>query len=345
MIGNLFPSLSLVFRMFLAFFISLLLFVFLGRKFIIWLKRKKMVDYFRMYSPSTHKVKIGTPTGGGLLILFCVVVSLILTVRDFNIYVFLILLVAFYMGGIGFMDDLIKRFRKNSRGFSGKVKLLLQSGVGLFLGFYIYKTSIIPTWVKIPFSDLGLELNSIYVLLVFLIILGSTNSVNLSDGLDGLTAGCMIGPAIIFIILTFIQESKTLSLMFNRPYISGIGEVGIFWCALFGALAGFLRYNKYPAELFMGGVGSEFLGGVLGISAIFLKAEFLLLFMGIIFIAEALSVIIQVVSYRLRGKRIFKMTPLHHHFELKGMKEKRIVSNFWIVSGVFSAIGVISIFY
>ncbi len=345
MIGNLFPSLPLIFRMGFAFFISLLLFLFLGRRFIIWLKRIQMVDYFRVYSPSTHKVKVGTPTGGGLLVLFCLMISMLLMTENFNIYVLLILITAFYMGWIGFMDDLIKRFRKNSRGFSGKVKLLLQSAIGIFLGFYIYRTSIIPTWVSVPFSDIKLELNWIYPVAFFLIILGSTNSVNLSDGLDGLTAGCMIGPAIVFIVLAYIQVDKTLSSAFNLPYISGIGEVGIFWCALLGALSGFLRYNKYPARLFMGGVGSEFLGGVLGISAVFLKAELLLMFVGIVFILEALSVIIQVVSFRLRGKRIFKMTPLHHHFELKGMKEKQIVFNFWIISGIFSLIGVMSIFW
>ena len=145
MIGNLFPSLPLIFRMGFAFFISLLLFLFLGRRFIIWLKRIQMVDYFRVYSPSTHKVKVGTPTGGGLLVLFCLMISMLLMTENFNIYVLLILITAFYMGWIGFMDDLIKRFRKNSRGFSGKVKLLLQSAIGIFLGSVSYTHLTLPT--------------------------------------------------------------------------------------------------------------------------------------------------------------------------------------------------------
>jgi phospho-N-acetylmuramoyl-pentapeptide-transferase len=327
-----------------AFFLSLVLFLLLSRRFLFWLKKKKMVDYFRIDSPSSHQKKKGTPTGGGLLFLLCIAVSFFL-LGNFTQYIFLSLLVIFYLGLAGFLDDIIKRFRKSSRGLPGKVKLLLQMGIALFLGIYIYLDSTFTTRVEIPFTNFQIELGFIYILLVLGIILGSTNAVNLSDGLDGLTAGCMISPAAIFILLAYIQEDAIFSSLFNRPYLPGAGEVGILWCALLGAIVGFLHYNRYPARLFMGGVGSEALGGILGISALLLKGEILLLLLGGVFIAEALSVIIQVTSFQLTGRRVFKMTPLHHHFELKGIKESRIVTGFWIASALFSTLAFLSLFY
>jgi len=345
MVVSQFFSLPLIFRMIGAFFLSLTLFLLLSREFLLWLKKKGMVDYFRTDSPSSHQKKKGTPTGGGLLLLFCIMVSFFLLGDNFTQYIFLSLLTTFYLGLAGFLDDIIKRFRKSSRGLPGKVKLLLQMGIALFLGLYIYLNSTLTTWVQIPFTNFQIELNFIYILLVLFIILGSANAVNLSDGLDGLTAGCIISPAIVFILLAYIQGDATFSSIFNRPYLPGAGELGVFWCAVLGAIVGFLRYNRYPAKMFMGGVGSEALGGILGISAILLKGELLLLLIGGVFIAEALSVIIQVTSFQLTGRRVFKMTPLHHHFELKGVKESKIVAGFWIVSALFSIVALTSLFY
>lgn len=338
-----FFSLPLIFRMVGAFFLSLIFFLLLGRRFLIWMKKKGMVDYFRVYSPSTHKNKRGTPTGGGLLILLCMMVSFFLLSDGFTHYVFLILLTTIYLGLVGFLDDIIKRSRRSSRALSGKVKLLLQTVIAFFLGVYLYFNSPFNRWVNVPFTHLQIELSALYIVLVILIVVGSTNAFNLSDGLDGLAAGCIIAPAAVLIFLAYVQEDASFSSLIGRPYLPGVGEIGIFWCALLGAIVGFLQYNKYPAKLFMGGVGSEALGGALGISVVLLKAELLLLIIGAIFIAEALSVILQVIIFQLKGKRIFKMTPLHHHFELKGMKEPKIVAGFWVTSVIFSIGGLLSL--
>jgi len=215
--------------------------------------------------------------------------------------------------------------------------------VAALLIYYFYGE--INTCLIIPFTHFKIDLGFSYFILITFMILSSSNAVNVTDGLDGLAAGCAIAPAAILVAISLVQSNVNLSSFFNRPYLPGSGELIFFWCAFSGALLGFLKYNRFPAKMFMGGVGSEALGGALGISAILLKAELLFLFIGGIFVIEILSVGIQVTSYRLTGKRVFKMTPLHHHFELSGLKETRIVTSFWVISALFSVIAFLSIIY
>jgi len=340
-----FYFLPLIIRMGIAFLFSLSLFLFFGKLLIRWLKKSGMVDYFRAYSPLTHESKKGTPTGGGLLLLFCVGVSFFLFGDYFSFYSYLFLFIIFYFGIIGFVDDVIKKHTKSSKGIPVKIRLLLQTAGAIFLGILLYLNPVTGSYVIVPFLNLQVNLNIFYFILVWCIILGSSNAVNLSDGLDGLAAGSMIAPGIVFIILAYIQGSHFLSSFFNRVYIPGSGELGFLWSALLGSLIGLLWYNRYPARIFMGGVGSESLGGVLGVSAVLLKADILLLIIGGVFVVEALSVIIQVISYRLTGKRVFKMAPFHHHLELNGLKEPQIVNRFWIASTLLSGVALMSIIW
>lgn len=336
----------LIYRSGIGFFLSLSLSLLLGKKVISWLKEKEMIDYFRLYSPSRHKSKRGTPSGGGVLILLCLGVTFFLLGDISNRYIYLVLFTVFCLGLVGLVDDIIKKLRKSSRGLSTKIKLALQSGVCFAVVFLIY--CIYPevsTRVEIPFTSLQIELGLIYFVLVVCIILGSSNAVNISDGLDGLAAGCMIAPAATFIAISFIQQDFHLSTFVNGIYFLEMRELAFFWCTLLGAILGFLKYNRYPAAMFMGGVGSESLGGALGISAVLLKKELLLLIIGGVFVVEALSVGLQIISFRLTGKRVFKMAPIHHHFELSGLEESQIVSRFWIASFLFSTVAFLSIIF
>jgi len=329
-----------------AFLISFLLFLILGKKFIRWLGKGGMVDYFRLYSPLSHKSKKGTPSGGGVFILFCIGISSLLLGDVFNQYLQIALLATFCFGFIGLVDDAVKRLRKSSRGLSIRSKLLFQLVASVFVVIFVYYSfAKAATQVTIPFTHFQIELGIFYLPLAVFIILGSSNAVNLTDGLDGLAAGCMIAPAAVFIIISLFQRSTDKASFLNMIYLPESRELAFFWCALLGAILGFLRYNRFPALLFMGGVGAEALGAALGVSAILLKEELLLLLIGGVFVIEALSVVLQVLSFRLMGKRIFKMTPIHHHFELNGARETRIVKSFWMASALFSAVAFLDIIY
>jgi len=338
-------SFPFLYRIIIAFFVSFLFSLVLGKKFITLLKKGEMVDHFRSYSPSTHRAKKGTPTGGGILILLSLVVVFLLFGDLSNFYGIFALFATLSFGFAGFVDDLVKKRRKNSKGLSIKEKLLLQTFLCfciLILYFLLLKPS---TWIYIPFIHFKLEMGIFYFLFAMFVILSSSNAVNLTDGLDGLAAGCMIAPAGVFTLFSLIHGSLECSSFFNLEYFPGSEELGFFWCVLAGAISGFLRYNRYPARMFMGGVGSESLGGALGMSAILLKKELLLLILGGVFVIEGLSVLLQVISYRLTGRRIFRMAPLHHHFELKGIGEVQIVRAFWLASFLFSFIAFLSFIF
>jgi len=339
-----FLSIPFFYKIGIGFFISFLFSLLLGKKTIAWLKEKGMVDYFRVYSPSTHREKKGTPSGGGVLILLSVGITFLLLGDFSNRYVLPAIVGTFCFGFLGLLDDLIKKFKRSSHGLSIKTKLVIQTIASFGIVFFIYYSyPRISTGVQVPFFHFQIELGFFYFVLAVFIILSSSNAVNISDGLDGLAAGCIIAPAISFILFSLLQGSSYISSFLNWVYLPGSRELAFFWCVLLGALLGFLKYNKYPAKMFMGGIGSESLGGALGISAILLKKEILLLIIGGVFVVEALSVILQVISYRLTGKRVFKMAPLHHHFELKGLKESQIVWGFWIASILFSVLAFLSI--
>jgi len=322
-----------------AFLLSFFLVILTGKASLKWFKNKGMVDYFRSDGPSSHYSKRGIPTGGGILILIALGLSLLIFGKFSNEKVTIAFLVTVYLGIVGFWDDWKKSLSQSSRGLRVKFKLLLQIILASLAGIYLYLNPNFNTKLYIPFLQIYLQINWLYIPLIIAVIVGTCNAVNLTDGLDGLALGCIIPAGSVYAIFSFFTGSFYLSRALRTPYISGAGELGVFWAALLGASFGLLWYNSYPARLFMGDTGSQALGGALGITSILIKQEILLLVVGGVFVLEALSVILQVASFQLTGKRILKMSPLHHHFELKGMQEPQIVIRFWIVSGVLALLG------
>lgn len=328
-----FSSLPLFYRIIIALCLSFLFFFTGGKRFVKWLKKKKMVDHFRAYSPPTHLSKKGTPSGGGIFILLGAGICWFLFANFSSKYLLIAILSTFFFGFTGLVDDLIKKKSKNSKGLSIRLKLALQ----VFFTFIILLFSFLSnlnfkSYIRFPFTGCSIESGFFYPAVFFIFIVGFANAVNLTDGLDGLAAGCMIAPSIFFAVVSLIQSNPYLASLFKMPHLPQVKELSIFWIALLGGIAGFLRYNRYPARMFMGGVGAEALGAACGISALVLKVEAFFLITGGIFVAEAVSVIIQVIFFRLTGRRIFKMTPLHHHFELMGFEEEKIVRGFWFAS-------------
>jgi phospho-N-acetylmuramoyl-pentapeptide-transferase len=284
--------------------------------------------------PQSHLVKKGTPTMGGILIIFAVVISTLLWTNLSNNYVWLILLVTVGYGLIGFIDDYRKLIGKNSKGIPGKTRLAAEIIIALFVSIIVYLNPGFNSQVTVPFFKTILpNLGWGYVLLSTFIIVGAANAVNLTDGLDGLA----IGPAIIcfatYILFAYFAGNVKVSSYLRVVHVSGAGELAVFCGTLVGAGLGFLWFNAYPAEIFMGDVGSLSLGGALGTMAIITKQEILLAIVGGIFVVETFSVIFQVGYFKLTGgKRILRMAPLHHHFELKGWAEPKVIVRFWIIS-------------
>ncbi|MCD6317696.1 phospho-N-acetylmuramoyl-pentapeptide-transferase [Candidatus Aerophobetes bacterium] len=325
-----------------AFLLSFFLVILMGKVAVKWLKNKGMVDYFRSDGPSSHYSKKGIPTGGGILVLIALGLTLLIFGKFSNEKVRIALLVTVYLGIVGFWDDWKKSVSQSSRGLRVKFKLLLQIILASLVGIYFYLN--FNTKLYIPFFRIYLNINLLYIPLIMAVIVGTCNAVNLTDGLDGLALGCIIPSGGVYAIFSFFAGSFYLSKISRIPYISGAGELGVFWAALLGASCGLLWYNSYPARLFIGDTGSQALGGALGITSILIKQEILLLLVGGVFVLEALSVILQVTSFQLRGKRILKMSPLHHHFELKGIEEPKIVIRFWIASGLLALLGIGALF-
>jgi phospho-N-acetylmuramoyl-pentapeptide-transferase len=320
-----------------AAFTALALSLLLGPPLIAYLKRKKIGQSQRTDGPKSHMAKHGTPTMGGLVIFITVVVSALLWMRFDVRYTWILLFVTLMMTAIGFWDDYLKLIRKDPNGAPSKVKFFIQIltallVVGYFAGFAPnaqYATSLLLPYVKRTVIDLG----PLYFMLAVLIIVGSSNAVNLTDGQDGLAAGCIIFCAIAYGVLAYVAGNARFAEYLQIIPVPGAGEISIFLAALVGACLGFLWYNSYPAEVFMGDTSSLFLGGVIGTVALCVKQELLLPIVGGVFVIETLSVIIQMGSYKLRkGKRVFRMAPLHHHFELGGIAEPKVTVRFWIVS-------------
>ncbi len=312
----------------------LLCFIF-GPALVRRLRQFKVRQIIRQEGPATHLTKSGTPTMGGLLIVAATVLPTLLWASLLNRYVLLAAGVMLMLGGLGFLDDYLHVVRRAPKGLLGRYKLVAQFGVGLAVGIVLYLYPIEPqfaTATTVPFLKIRLlDLGILYIPFVALVITATSNAVNLTDGLDGLAAGLAALAAAAFAGLAYVSGNVNLAGYLNIPYIPGSGELVIFCTALFGATLGFLWFNNHPADVFMGDTGSLALGGALGTVAVMLKKELLLFFIGGIFVAEALSVIIQVVSFKLRRKRVFRMAPIHHHFELKGWPESRVVVRFWIV--------------
>jgi phospho-N-acetylmuramoyl-pentapeptide-transferase len=312
-------------------------------------------QFIREEGPERHQAKAGTPTMGGVLIVISTVVPTLLWADLSNVYVLLALFAILAFATIGFLDDYNKVVRKQSLGLTGRTKLFLQivvsaiTGVVLLLltAYGVYSTQLIMPFFKKFHPDLVIHplLPNLYLwpiaylpflIFIALVIVGSSNAVNLTDGLDGLAIGCVVVAAGALTVLTYISSHARFATYLDMQYIPHVGELTIFCGALVGASMGFLWYNAHPAEIFMGDVGSLALGGSIGVIAVIIKQEVLLFFVGGVFVLEAFSVILQVASYRMTGKRIFRMAPLHHHFELAGWSESKIIVRFWILALFFA---------
>ncbi|MFQ5599856.1 MAG: phospho-N-acetylmuramoyl-pentapeptide-transferase [Candidatus Krumholzibacteriia bacterium] len=289
-------------------------------------------------TPVTHQMKVGTPSMGGLLILASIVIPTLLWGDLGNRHVQIVLLTTVWMALIGFLDDYMKIIRRMPKGLVGRYKLVGQIIVGLAVGSVLYffpQQADVATRTSVPFlKNVNPDLGILYILFVTFIITGASNAVNLADGLDGLAIGlCALG-FLAYAGLAYVSGNRIFADYLNILYLRGSGELTVFCMAAVGAALGFLWYNTHPAEMFMGDTGSLALGGALGTVAVLVKKEFLLALIGGVLVAEALSVMIQVSTYRWRRRRVFRMAPLHHHFELQGWPETKIVVRFWIIAAL-----------
>ncbi|MEJ2313855.1 MAG: phospho-N-acetylmuramoyl-pentapeptide-transferase [Nitrospirota bacterium] len=298
------------------------------------LKAANITQQIRELGPERHMVKAGTPTMGGLVIVMSIVVSVLLWGDLTNRYVQAAMVALVGFGGIGFMDDYLKIRGKNSKGLKARHKFGLQMLLALSIGLVVYLEPGDPyaSVLSVPFFKKWLiDMGVFYIPFSIIVIVGSSNAVNLTDGIDGLAIGLVAIATLANGVLVYIAGHRGLADYLQVLYLTQSGELAIFCGAMFGAALGFLWFNAYPAEIFMGDVGSLSLGGALGTLAVISKQEIVLAVVGGIFVVEAVSVMLQVVSFRFTGKRIFKMAPIHHHFELKGWPEPRIIVRFWIV--------------
>jgi phospho-N-acetylmuramoyl-pentapeptide-transferase len=327
----------ITFRSFVAFIVATAVSILWGKRFIAFMKVRQFGQIIREDGPETHKKKKGTPTFGGVFILGSALIACLVS-GNFVSFPFLIVLFVtisyFFLGGL---DDYLKVLKKNTKGVSARQKLAWQFSTALIATFVMIKFNVTDSQLYVPFlkepvADLGWW----YVPFAAFVIVGSSNALNLTDGLDGLAIGPTITSAATLGFLAYVSGHVELSNYLLIPHVPDVGELLILVSALIGAGVGFLWYNAYPAEIFMGDVGSLSLGGCLGSIAVITKNEILFVLIGGIFVIEAVSVILQVASFKTRGKRIFKMAPIHHHFELKGWPETKVIVRFWIISLVFA---------
>lgn len=318
--------------LFTAFFLCWLF----GPRFIAWLKRKQGEGQpIRTCGPETHLKKKGTPTMGGLMILVSVAISSLLWADLFNPYIWMLMFVMCGFGLAGLLDDYLKLTKRNSAGISGKKKLALQFFVSaVACAWIVYlETGPMSTTLTIPFfKDFFINLGWLYIPFALVVMVGASNAVNLTDGLDGLVSVPVIMSTLVFMVISYLVGRIDYSGYLQTHYVVGAGEMSIFCGAIIGAVLGFLWFNAHPAQVFMGDTGSLALGGVLGALAVATKHEIVLAIAGGVFVMEAVSDIIQVGSYKLRKKRVFLMAPIHHHFEKKGWSETTVVVRFWIIS-------------
>jgi phospho-N-acetylmuramoyl-pentapeptide-transferase len=345
----------LTFRTAFASITALLICLLLGPWLIARLKEFQIGQYIREEGPSSHQRKAGTPTMGGVLINVAILVPTLLWADLANVLVWVVILATLGFGLVGFLDDYYKMRNRQNRGLSGRTKFYLQVLISFLVGVALllltarggYSTRLMVPFFKNFTPDLLIHglMNNFYTyplafvfffLFVVLVIVGSSNAVNLTDGLDGLATGCSIVAAGALTILTYVTGHAVFARYLELNFLPQVEEVTVFCGSMVGACLGFLWYNAYPAEIFMGDVGSLALGGAIGTVAVIIKQEILLLFIGGVFVAEALSVILQVASFQLYGRRIFKMAPLHHHFEMKGWTESKVITRFWIAALVLA---------
>lgn len=330
----------ITFRAAMAALMALMVSFLLGPWLIRALTEKQIGQPIRDDGPASHSNKAGTPTMGGALIILALAVSTLLLADIANPYVLLALGGTVGFGAVGFLDDYLKLTRKNSKGLPACAKLLAQFGVALLVAIALYNYPKFSTQLAIPFiKTLRFNLGALYIPFAMLVIVGASNAVNLTDGLDGLAIGPVMIAAGTYGIISYITGRLDFATYLQIPYVAGVGELSVFCAGVVAAGLGFLWYNAYPAQMFMGDVGSLALGAALGIVAVMTKNEILLIIVGGVFVMEALSVIFQVISYKLRGKRVFLMAPIHHHYELKGWPEPQIIVRFWIISFICAVVG------
>ena len=327
-----------------AFLISLIL----GPIIIKFLTRSKIGENIRKEDSAKlyelHSRKQDTPTMGGILILLAILSATLLWADIFNRYIILVLFSTVWLGITGFIDDYLKHIRKKSKGLTATSKFTSQIILGLVLGIVLFLTPQNSTKIDMPFlKDVSFELGIFYIFFVIIVITGSSNAVNLTDGLDGLAIGIVIMVAVAFSVLSYVSGNIKFSTYLFIPYLKGSGELTVFCASILGAGLGFLWFNCYPASIFMGDVGSLALGGALGTTALLIKKELLLVIVGGIFVLEALSVILQVVSFRLTKKRIFRIAPLHHHFQFLGWPETKVIVRFWILAALLSLFTIVTL--
>ena len=333
----------LTFRSMSAFFLTLFLVLILQPRFIRWFRERQLGQPIRDDGPQTHLGKKGTPTMGGLVIVVAVAAATLLLADLTNLYVWITLLLMGIYAGVGFADDYLKVIRHDPKGISARTKLGWQFGgatlcVGLLMLFSTigvipeFSTELSVPFLKEPILDLGF----FYLPFAVLVIVGASNAVNLTDGLDGLVIGPVMTSALAYGIFSYASGNANIAEYLQIPFVRGSGELSILAAAVIAGGLGFLWYNSFPAQVFMGDVGALALGGVLGILSIITKQELILALAGGVFVLEALSVILQVASFKMTGRRIFQMAPLHHHYELKGLSEPKIIVRAWIISIVLA---------
>jgi phospho-N-acetylmuramoyl-pentapeptide-transferase len=315
---------------------ALLLSFLLGPWLIRRLQRMRVGQQVRPEGPQTHLAKAGTPTMGGVLLVTAIALPTLLWADITNLQIQLVLVTTLALGALGFLDDYLHVVRGHPKGLLGRYKLIVQFTVGLLVGFVVVHTGLygnLADRTAVPFiKDTFLNLGLLYVPFVALVVTGASNAVNFSDGLDGLAIGMVLPASMAFGGLAYVSGHARFSEYLNIPFLPGAGELTVFCAAFFGAGLGFLWFNSHPAQVFMGDTGSLALGGALGMVAVLIKRELLLVIVGGLFVAETLSVVVQVVSYRLWKKRVLRMAPLHHHFELGNIPESKVVIRFWIIS-------------
>ena len=333
----------ITFRTAFAALTALLISLILGPWLIERMRRIKLGQFIREEGPKSHQSKAGTPTMGGILICVAIIIPTILWADILNPYIWIVLFVTGAYGAIGFIDDYRKLAKKRNLGLTPRQKFGAQFAVALLVALAIaylpmlknnYSTSITFPFLK----EVALNLGLLYIPFVMLVLVGASNAVNLTDGLDGLAIGSALIAAVTYTVLTYAAGHARIADYLRIAWVPQTGELAVFCGAMVGASLGFLWFNAHPAEIFMGDVGSLALGGAIGCLAVMIKQELLLVLVGGLFVLEALSVILQVASFKITGRRIFKMSPLHHHFELSGWRETKVVVRFWIIAIIFAMI-------
>lgn len=329
----------ITFRSFLAFFTSFFVCWIVGPFFIRRLIERQVGQRIRDDGPQSHLTKAGTPTMGGGLILLSFLISSVMWVDLFNPLVWGVIFITFGFGLVGYADDYLKVSKKNHRGLPGRSRLVLEFAISGGVMFWLMQQQLLPAALYVPFfKNFAMPLGWLYIPFASLVIVGCANAVNLTDGLDGLAIVPVIIVAATLMIFAYVAGNFKIAEYLGIPFINGAGELTALAAAMVAAGLGFLWFNTYPAQVFMGDVGSLALGGFLGTVAVITQNELLLVILGGVFVVEALSVITQVISFKLTGKRIFKMAPIHHHFELKGLTETKIIVRFWIISILLAAL-------